>query len=200
MSESCTKDQVPLMINSCRKAIEFRRYMQGKFDHYYERRNFITQEMNALINYVEEFGVDVVPTIEYSKTGWEQIDLSLKELISSLESLPDRISINEIGVRCRETIILLSNEVYDESLHHPKDYPDSISPDDAKRKFDGYFDYIFPGSKNEEKRNYSKACNKLANYLTHAKSINELDAKLCINATISLIQMIKIIHVESLKK
>ncbi len=181
---------VPNFIKSNLTPKEFRVYMQGQFGGYRERREFITQEINKMILFLE----GKPETITYKKTGWEKIDDSVNELINELKTVSDRVSINEIGVRCRETIILLSNEVYVEELHHPSDYPGAISLTDAKRKFDGYFEYCFPGSDNEEKRNYAKACNKLANYLTHSSHVTARDAKLCISATLSLIQLIKIIN------
>lgn len=96
-----------------------------------------------------------------------------------------------MGVRCRETIILRSNLIYDDSIHHPTDYPGEISSTDAKRKFDGYFEYHFKGSSNEEKRSYAKSCNKSAHYLTHNSHLTVRDARLGIVATSALIQLIK---------
>lgn len=190
MNSPQLSNNVPLFIKSNRSPLEFRRWMQGKYEDYANRRKFITEEINKLILYLE----NNPGTITYEKTGWEKIDESVGILLGDLNNITDRLSINEIGVRCRETIILLSNEVYKEELHHPSDYPDSISPTDAKRKFDGYFEYQFSGKDNDEKRNYAKACNKLANYLTHSSHVTETDARLCISATLSLIQLIKVIN------
>jgi len=189
------KSIIPLLIKSNHSASEARSYMQGLYGDYANRRKYITEEINKVILFVEEYGPDS-SSIKYDKTGWEIIDESVAKLKDSLDSVSDRISFNEIGVRCRETIIMLANQVYVDSIHHPKDYPGEISKTDAQRKFDGYFDWKFPGSKNEEKRNYAKSCNKLANYLTHSQTLSKLDAKLCIVATVSLIQLIKTINQE----
>lgn len=171
---------------------EFFRYIQGMFDHYKERSNYITEKVNTLISALE----DSNETIFYQKTGWERIDESVSYLLNDLNTISDRIDINEIGVRCRETIIMLADMVYVDFLHHPSDYPDDISPTDAKRKFDGYFEHQLNGKSNEEKRNYAKSCNKLANYLTHGSNLTMRDAKLGIVATLSLIQLIKIIETD----
>lgn len=189
INSSQLADHVPSFIRSNLTPREFRRWIQGEFGTWKERRNYITQEINKLILLLEE----KPNSIPYEKTGWEKIDESVGVLLNNLNGISDRLSINEIGTRCRETIILLSNEVYKDDLHHPSDYPGSISPSDASRKFDGYFDYHFPGNDNQEKRSYAKACNKLANYLIHSTHVTETDAKLCISATLSLIQLIKII-------
>lgn len=156
INEPKLKNQDINFIKSNMTPMEFRRYMQGMFPHYFDRRQFITEKINSLISIIEEENNLVV----YQKTGWDKIDESIDTLILDLNNINDRIDINEIGVRCRETIILLSEMVYDDSIHHPSDYEGDISPDDAKRKFDGYFEYKFKGSSNEEKRNFSKTCNK----------------------------------------
>ncbi|MDD4244115.1 MAG: hypothetical protein PHG08_07385 [Bacilli bacterium] len=171
-------------------AKEFRVFMQTMFVHYVDRRKYINEKVNALIMFVEDSYDDII----YEKTGWDKIDESVSALLKDLNSISDRIDINEIGVRCRETIILLANIVYIEDLHHPLDFPGVISKTDAKRKIDGYLEYTLGGSSNEAKRKYAKACNDLANYLTHSSSLTERDAKLGIVATVSLIQLIKIIY------
>lgn len=197
---SIIKSVLPLVIKSNRTTDEARSYMQGLFAHYDERRRYITDEINKAIVYLEEYGTAGNELIEYEKTGWEKIDESVKNLSSSVDSITDRISYNEIGVRCRETIILLANQVYIDEIHHPKDYLEKLSKTDSKRMIDGYLDYSFPGSGNQEKRSYAKSCNTLANFLTHGQNLNVLDAKLCINATISLIQIIKLIDQHNKKK
>lgn len=189
------KPIIPILIKSNRSTSEARSYMQGLYGDYVNRRRYITEEINKVIVFIEEYCPDS-SFIKYDKTGWERIDESVALLKESLDSVSDRISFNEIGVRCRETIIMLANQVYIDSIHHPKEYPGEISRTDAQRKFDGYFDWTFPGSKNEEKRSYAKSCNKLANYLTHSQTLSKIDAKLCIVATVSLIQLIKTINQE----
>lgn len=183
------KNSIPNIIKSSLTAQEFRNTMQGMFDDYKRRRNFITEEMNKLIIILEG-----KQNIKYVNTGWDQIDNSVNILFESLNNISDRLSINEIGVRCRETLKLLANEIYVDELHHPSDYKEEISSSDTKRMFDGYLEYKFSGASNQEKRAYAKACNKLADALTHGTNVSVLDAKLCISATLSLIQLIRIIE------
>ena len=47
------KDRLPRFVKIYRTPIEFRRYMQGEFASYSERRSYITEEMNNVITYVE---------------------------------------------------------------------------------------------------------------------------------------------------
>lgn len=166
---------------------EFRRYMQGMYGKYAERRKFITNKVNELILAMENVSDNIV----YRKTGWDKIDDSVNSLLIDLNSAEDRIDINQIGVRCRETIIELANIVYKDEIHHPSDYPNQISSKDAKRKFDGYFEYKFKGSSNKDKRDFAKSCYALANYLTHSDNLTVKDARLGIVATLSLIQFIR---------
>jgi hypothetical protein len=139
-------------IKSNLTSLEFRRYMQEMYGHYVERRTFITNKVNELICAME----DVNDNIVYRKTGWDKIDDSVNSLIIDLNSVEDRIDINQIGVRCRETIIELADIVYKDEIHHPSDYPDQISSKDAKRKLNGYFEYKFKGSSNKEKKRFSE--------------------------------------------
>lgn len=190
INEPILKKQDISFIKSNMTAMEFRRYMQSISGHYADRRSFITEKINALIQVLEDLNDNIV----YQKTGWEKIDDSVESLITDLNNITDRIDINEIGVRCRETIILLAQLVYDDSIHHPSDYPNAVSKTDAKRMFDGYFEYKFRGASNSEKRSFAKSCNSLANYLTHTGNPTIMDAKLTIVATLSLIQLIKTVE------
>lgn len=93
---------------------EFFRYIQGMFDCYKERRTYITNKINALIN-VFQWNKCL------SKNWLGKIDESINYLLEDLDNISDRIDINENGVRCRETIIMLANMVYGDFKHHPFD-------------------------------------------------------------------------------
>ena len=49
------KERIPKFIKSCRTADEFRRYMQNESGNYAGRRTLITDSMNSLIEYIEEY-------------------------------------------------------------------------------------------------------------------------------------------------
>ena len=171
-------------------------YKSNKLDTYQSRRDYINKSYKPISDLLNSYNEDEVLLGSYKKTGIEIVDESVLKMQQELEEANDRIDYNQIGVRCRETIILLAKEIYDDDLHHPKDFPDKISPDDSKRMIDGYISYKLPGSNNENKRKLLRSTSDLANDLTHSKTATRFDALLALQATISLISLIKIINKE----
>lgn len=171
-------------------------YKSNKLDTYQSRRDFINKSYKPISDLLNSYSDGEVLVGNYKKTGIEIIDESVLKMQQELEGANDRIDYNQIGVRCRETIILLAKEIYNDELHHPKDFPDKISPDDSKRMIDGYISYKLPGSNNDSKRKLLRSTSDLANDLTHSKTANRFDSLLTLQATISLISLIKIINNE----
>ena len=168
-------------------------YKSNKLDTYQSRRDYINKSYKPVLDLINSYNDEEVLITNYNKTGIEIVDDSILKMQQELEEANDRIDFNQIGVRCRETIILLAKEIYDDKIHHPKDYQDKISPDDSKRMIDGYISYKLPGANNESKRKLLKSTADLANDLTHSKTATRFDALLTLQATISLINLIKII-------
>jgi len=52
INSSVLSGHIPAFFKACREAIEFRRYMQSKFAHYADRRKYISDEINKLIELV----------------------------------------------------------------------------------------------------------------------------------------------------
>lgn len=50
------KEKIPMSLKVCRTPMEFRRRMQSIYGTYAERRSYISEEINELINIVEEVG------------------------------------------------------------------------------------------------------------------------------------------------
>jgi hypothetical protein len=171
-------------------------FYSSNLDSYKARRTYINEKFKGVINIINDSEYDTENLIKYEPTGWEKIDNSVSQLTNELASASDRIDLNQIGLRCRETIILLAKEVYIEDFHHPSSYPGAISPTDSAKMLEGYIEYYFKGAANDEKRKYAKATNNLANNLTHKQTASKLDAKLCLSATISLINIVKIVNDE----
>ena len=158
---------------------------------YQDRRTYINEKYLSYIEMLSKSNDNTF--ISIPKTGFILIDESIRSLQDDINSIKDRISINAIGVRCRETLIMLAKEIYDDSKHHPSSYPDTISSTDSKRMIEGFIEHELGGQSNEVKRKYAKSTNDLANDLTHKQMATVKDAKLCVSATFSLIEMIKII-------
>lgn len=164
-----------------------------------ERRQFISDEYSSIIDLISNSDDTTINSIKYEPTGWKKIDISVQLLTKELNEITDRINLNQIGVRCRETIILLAREVYDDAIHHPSSFTGTISLTDSSRMLEGYIEYNFIGSANDEKRRYAKITNNLANNLSHKQTATLVDTKLCLSATLSLINIIKIVNDELIK-
>lgn len=171
-------------------------YYSENLSTYRERRKYINDLFGNVIELITKSEVNQNDSIKYEPTGWEKIDSSVNLLSKQLVNISDRIDLNQIGLRCRETIILLAKEVYKEPLHHPPSFKEEISKTDSARMLQGYIEYNFKGQSNDEKRRYAKLTNNLANNLTHKQTPTLLDAKLCLSATLSLINIVKIINDE----
>jgi len=175
---------------------EWHNYYKTNIGTYIERRRFINEKYRSIIDLIDKSEVDSGNTIVYEPTGWGKIDKSVQLLNGQLLTINDRIDLNQIGLRCRETIIILAKEVYDDNIHHPLSFSGTVSSTDSVRMLEGYIEYHFKGAENEEKRKYAKTANDLANNLTHKQTAALVDAKLCLSATLALISIIKIIHTE----
>lgn len=171
-------------------------YKSNGLDTYQSRRDFINDSYKPISDLLNSYNEGETLIGNYKKTGIEIIDESVFKMQAELEEANDRIDYNQIGLRCRETILLLAKEIYVDELHHPKDYPGKISPDDSKRMIDGYISFKLAGSNNDSKRKLLKSTSELANDLTHNKTATRFDALLALQATISLIGLIKIINQE----
>lgn len=55
MENNDIKEKIPKFIKSCRTADEFRKYMQAESDNYAGRRRIITDSINSLIEYIEDY-------------------------------------------------------------------------------------------------------------------------------------------------
>lgn len=172
-------------------------YKEQKLETYQSRRDFLREKYDTLIAVINNSDDAEISAISYEPSGWEKIDESIRIMQKDFSQASDRIDYNQIGLRCRETIILLAQQVYVENIHHPVSFPDKISKSDAKKMLEGFIEYNFSGGENDEKRKYSKAANDLANNLTHKSTASQFDAELCYAATISVINVIRIINKNS---
>lgn len=179
----------PTNFNSC---WDWYNFYKKNLDTYQKRRTYLNEKYANLIKIISE-SQDNISFINITKTGFNLIDESVKILQNDINKIHDKISCNEIGLRCRETLILLAKEIYNDEKRHPTTYQGEISNTDSKKMIDGFIEHELGGSNNETKRKYAKATNDLANELTHKQNPSLNDVKLCISATLSLIQMIKII-------
>lgn len=183
----------PLIFTNIDNWITYIKQQGDLLSSYASRRTFIKKTFEELLNILSDSDEDENIKFDFTPTGWEKIDDSVMSLQKQLREINDRIDLNQIGVRCRETIIMVAQEVYIDSIHKPSDYKDEISNSDSSRMIQGFLEYELEGGSNKEKRTYAKNINNLANKLVHSSTVTLIDAQLTLSATISLITIIKIL-------
>ena len=170
-------------------------YWNPNLTSYQERRDYIGKIFDpftrSLRNNVTLPQSPVVSEIEI--TGWERIDRTSASIKTTYLNASNEEEFQTIGLLCRETLISLATEIYNEDLHLC--YCDTQpSTTDAKRRIDAYIQHNLSGSINANIRKFAKVSNDLANEVTHKRTATKKDAGLCITATISLINIIRILE------
>ncbi len=159
------------------------------FPHYRERRVFVNQLYNDLLQVIEEAKQPNSLDLVIDLTDWERIERSINEIKLRLDEAKTEEQFQVIGLLCRETIITLSQTVYDPDKHPILDSKE-ISKTDAKRMLEAYITIELSGSSNETLRRYAKATLDLSNELTHRRTATKKEASLCSIACISIVNLI----------
>jgi hypothetical protein len=159
------------------------------FGAYRERRAYIKEMFNTLVQTLEENEEPETISITVDLTGWERIERSINEIKRRQAEAINEEQFQVVGLLCRETIITLAQSVFIAKKHTVKE-DIKLSKTDAKRMLDSYISIELAGSSNEILRKYAKATLDLANVLTHKRTATKKDASLCSIATLSLINFI----------
>ncbi len=170
------------------------KWSSGEMPRYIDRRTYIIKLFKPIIEQIENY--DSNDELEVELTGWDRIERTVEEIRIRIIEAQHEEQFQAIGVLCRDVIISLAQEVYDVDRHPSED--DTIpSSTDSNRMLAAYIFSEMPGSQNEALRKYAKATNTLANELTHKRSATMQYAKICSSATISLINLFRILEVEN---
>ncbi len=161
----------------------------SSFSHYRERREFIGEMYNTLLQSLEENEQPELISVTVDLTDWERIERSINELRLRQTEAKSEEQFQVVGLLSRETIITLAQVVFDKEKHPILDGT-AISKTDAKRMLEAYIAVELGGSSNETVRRYARATLDLANELTHKRTATKKDASLCATATISIINLI----------
>ena len=127
-------------------------------------------------------------------TGWKKLDRTMNRIRDILVIASTEDHFKEIGVLCREALISVAKEVFDEDQHPPlpNDIVD-VSKTDAKRMMGRYLASEISGRSNREIRRSVDSAVDLANKVTHSQSSSYRDAALSAQATFNAIGLITII-------
>lgn len=159
------------------------------FSTYRERRAFIREMYNSLIQILEENEEPENISVTVDLKGWERIERSIQEIRLRQNEANKEEQFQVIGLLCRETIITLAQEVFLLEKHPILDDV-KVSKTDAKRMLQAYIAVELSGSSNKILRQYAKSTLDLANELTHKRTATKRDASICSIATLSLINFI----------
>jgi hypothetical protein len=175
--------------NTFRDLWEWHSKWSSTFSKYSERRTFINEMYNPLIQTLEETEEPDLINVTVDLTNWERIKRSINEIRLKQNEAETEEQFQVVGLLSRETIITLAQAVYNKEKHPTLDWKE-ISKTDAKRMLEAYIAVELAGSSNEILRRYAKATLDLANELTHKRTATKKDASLCAIATISIINLI----------
>ena len=170
-------------------------YYSKNLPTYQSRREFINNEFSNLLEYFGHEHLSSVTDIMVELSDWERINRTVAKIKKDSVIARNEESFQQVGLLCREVIITLAENVYNNQVHGAKDEEGNIiGKTDAVRMIENYLGVKLSGSSNEELRKYAKDTNKLANMLTHKRNATKQDMLLTVNATIALINFIGIIE------
>jgi hypothetical protein len=100
-----------------------------------------------------------------------------------------------VGLLCREAIISLAQAVWDVARHpivNPPANGSPVSMTDAKRLLESYLAVELSGSSNDEFRKFTRSAYDLASKLVHDRPANFANAARCLEALVSVINLVAI--------
>lgn len=171
----------------------YTRWKSGDLNSYNDRRIFILEMYNNLIKLLQESDKVGTLSVSVSLTGWDRIERTVKEINLRLDQAKNEEQFQSIGFLCRDTIISLAQAIFKEDKHPSLDGV-KISKTDAKRMLDAYISVELSGKENENLRKYARSSSDLANELTHKRTADAKDARLCAAATVALVNLIGILE------
>lgn len=167
------------------------KWRDGSLTTYNSRRIFISDLFQPLLDNLYLLSQQESTALT-EPTGWLRVDRNIEKVTILLKNSVNEEDFQAVGLLCRESIISLSQAVYNPKIHNSLD---GVKPSetDAKRMLENYIASELLGGKNEELRRYAKNAYQLSVTLQHRRSANFRQAALCVEATCSIIKIIAII-------
>lgn len=168
------------------------RWGSGDLPSWQSRRQFLAEMFNPTIVQLRNRTIGQPPNNVGEPTGWPKVDRTVGEIRKRLAEARNEEHFQAVGLLCRETLISLSQAVYDKVK-----YPtvDGVQPSetDAKRMLEAYLTVELPGATNEVARRHARASVDLAVELQHRRTATFRQAALCVEATTSVVNVVAII-------
>lgn len=151
----------------------------------------MSELLDPLIETVRR-GAELAARVFEEPTGWTKVDRQLDGAREQLAQAQTEDDYQSVGLRCREVLISLAQEVYDPTRHSTVD---GIPPSevDAKRMLEGYLRSELAGGTNEEARKHARGALGFAIALQHKRTATFRDAVLCAEATTSVVNLVAIL-------
>jgi hypothetical protein len=168
------------------------RWSSGDLPSWQSRRQFLGEMFNPTIVTLRNRAIGQPLDAVEEPTGWPKVDRTVGEIRKRLAEAQNEEHFQAVGLLCRETLISLSQAVYDKGRHPSLD---GVQPSetDAKRMLDAYLAVELPGAVNEVARRHARASVDLAVELQHRRTATFRQAALCAEATTSVINVVAII-------
>ena len=135
-------------------------------------------------------GLNIV-TESCPPTGWERVDRAITEMSSRLVVAETEEQFQAISMLSRETLITVSQQVFDAAIHVTLDGVEA-SKTDAKRMLEAFLQNKLADS-SEKARKFAKSAVDFSNQLTHDRNATKLDASMCLVAVTSVTNLIRTI-------
>ena len=158
---------------------------------YRSRRQYLSELLDPLIEAVAR-GTELGTRVFQEPSGWAKVDRQLDGALGQLAQAKSEEDFQVVGLRCREVLISLGQEVFDPDRHAPSD---GVTPSDtdAKRMLEAYLLDELHGSTNKEARKHARATVDFAVSVQHKRTAAFRDAALCAEATASVVNLIAIL-------
>jgi len=168
------------------------KWSSGDLPSYQSRMEYIGDLYQPLFEKLASGNLRPLSEPAPEPTGWARVDRCLDKIRIALEQAKSEEDFQSVGFLCRETIISLSQAVYDPKKHKPID---GVIPSDtdANRMLEAYFANELKGSSNENARKHARTSLALANELQHRRTAKFRDAALCAEATRTVVNVVAIV-------
>lgn len=134
------------------------------------------------------------------QTPWEDINGMQSELLYDLKTAKSRFDFNNIGNSCRNLLQEVAKEVFNPEIHKAP-IGKQVADGNYKNGLHTYIKYELGGGENEKLRAYALASVEtaekgidLANSLTHGTNSDKMEAELCVQGTLNVISLVKLIE------
>jgi hypothetical protein len=127
-----------------------------------------------------------------SSDAWQRTSRGIDAAGQALRKATNEEDFQTVGLLCREVLVSCAQAVFDPEQHPTEDHV-SASKADAKRMLTAFIMKELPGGSNEQARKHAKAAVDLTVALQHDRTADYRSAALCLEATLSAVNIISIV-------